>query len=172
VPATELTVMIFRERCCFIIGATALQLYTVPNRFISVTSCRSAGSRLLALVSIGRPPPPPAFATRTSTRPHSWTTRATIASTASCRKHKVVEELCVALLNRHVGNPARSKRACNASRAPNGEPLRQPIDGWPTRAASEADRPADHPRHQLDHPAPHSGPPHGHSGSGMECGET
>src|SRR5437868_15258565 len=31
---------------------------------------------------MGRPRPPPAFATRISTRPHSWTTRATIASTS------------------------------------------------------------------------------------------
>jgi hypothetical protein len=53
--------MIFPERCCFIIGATALHEYTVPNRFISVTSCKSAGSRVLALVSMGRPRPPPAI---------------------------------------------------------------------------------------------------------------
>jgi hypothetical protein len=34
-----------------------------------VTSCKSAGSSALALVSIRLPRPPPAFATRTSTRP-------------------------------------------------------------------------------------------------------
>src|SRR3984957_13736459 len=32
---------------------------------------------------MGLPRPPPAFAIKTSTRPHSWTTRATIAPTAS-----------------------------------------------------------------------------------------
>jgi hypothetical protein len=34
------------------------------------------------LASIGRPRPPPAFATRISIRAHSWTTLVTIASTA------------------------------------------------------------------------------------------
>jgi len=33
----------------------------VPNRFIDVTTCRRA-DRVLALVSMGRPRPPPAFA--------------------------------------------------------------------------------------------------------------
>jgi NAD(P)-dependent dehydrogenase (short-subunit alcohol dehydrogenase family) len=66
----------------FIIGATALQLYTVPNRSISVTSCKSAGSRVLALVSMGRPRPPPASATSTSIRPHSRTTRASLRQAA------------------------------------------------------------------------------------------
>ena len=64
------------------IGATALQQYTVPYRFMLVTRCSSAGSSVLALVSTGRPRPPPALATSTSTRPHSATTRCTIAATA------------------------------------------------------------------------------------------
>jgi len=50
--------MIFPDRCRFMIGATALQEYTVPNRFISVTSCKSAGSSVLAVVCLGRPRPP------------------------------------------------------------------------------------------------------------------
>jgi hypothetical protein len=33
-----------RERCCFIMGATALHEQTILNRFIDVTSCRSSGS--------------------------------------------------------------------------------------------------------------------------------
>src|SRR5260370_35981390 len=35
------------------------------------------------MLSMGRPRPPPAFAPSPSTRPHVWTTGATIASTAS-----------------------------------------------------------------------------------------
>ena len=47
-PVTELTVLIFSERCCFVNGATALHEYTVPKQVHRRGDYRSVGSRVLA----------------------------------------------------------------------------------------------------------------------------
>ncbi len=74
---------ILPERCSFIVGATALQLWIVPNRFMPVTSSSRSGGTSVAVVSAGLPRPPPALATRMSIRPQADTTSAAIANTAS-----------------------------------------------------------------------------------------